>query len=170
MSQSLTSFATLLELLTNTFLISDSKPAPSPKRLQEAIASHQSCFTSLQKSFSESRAEYLLDNKVVLEAYGDAVGCLKRLAQHLNGLRSGIRLQAELSQAAQEGRIALEKFDPSHAETKDGTQVKPAELTTSDSTENLQIAASAFVELTEEMGPPLRALSVSFISHYANNC
>lgn len=159
----MTSFATLLELLTNTFLISETELGPSPKRLQAAIANHQACFTSLQKSLSESKAEHLLGNKEVLKAYGDAVGCLNRLGQHLNGLRSGTGLQSELWQAAQEGRIRLRISELDRLQTKDPVHDRQPSLKTSESTENLQVTAAAFEELIDDMGPPLKALSVKII-------
>ena len=166
MSRTMTSFATLLELLTNTFLISEAEPRPSSKKLQAAVANHQSCFTGLKRSLSESRAEYLLENKEILQAYSDAVGCLNRLGQHLNGLRSGTRLQSDLWQAAQEGRILLRRSELDEFGVKNAPQETQASLKTSESTENLQVAALAFVELIDDMGPPLQALSVRILVNF----
>ncbi|KAL5507641.1 hypothetical protein ACEPAH_7097 [Sanghuangporus vaninii] len=159
-TRTLDSFATLLDLLTRTFLISDSEATVSQSHLQRAINDHQASFTGLKKNLTEARGEWLLGGAEAAQTYEDAVGCMNRLAQHLNGLRSGTRLQIELAQAAREGRIVLER-NASSSPRKDG----PAETTQKDGriddSVTLQIAAHIFEELIDDMGPPLKALSNS---------
>ncbi|KAH8116610.1 Fusaric acid resistance protein-like-domain-containing protein [Phellopilus nigrolimitatus] len=156
MSRTLDSFATLLSLLTRTFLLEDADagPAASQGRLQRAVDSHQTSFTSLQKSLAEARTEWRIPGNggsvEMTQAYEDAVDCMQRLAQHLNGLRSGTRLQLELAQAARDGRIVLKGSEP---DIRKGKRVGGEEAAT------LQAAAVIFSELVDDMGPPLNALS-----------
>ncbi|KAL5528798.1 hypothetical protein ACEPAF_7935 [Sanghuangporus sanghuang] len=159
-TRTLDSFATLLDLLTRTFLISDSEATVSQSHLQRAVNDHQASFTGLKKNLTEARGEWLLGGAEAAQTYEDAVGCMNRLAQHLNGLRSGTRLQTELAQAAREGRIVLDR-NASSSPRKD----LPAETTQKDGrvddSVTLQIAAHIFEELIDDMGPPLKALSNS---------
>ncbi|KAF8900636.1 hypothetical protein CPB85DRAFT_1325021 [Mucidula mucida] len=99
----LDSFSTLLNMLTNTFLLEEPIHHMSQEKLAKAVESHQNSFTSLKKNLKEAKSEWAFSGRPSstspLEsgdprrrAYEDAVDCLNRLAQHLNGLRSGIRL------------------------------------------------------------------------------
>ena len=158
-TRTLDSFATLLDLLTQTFLIADTETTISQSHLQRAVKDHQASFTGLQKNLTEARGEWLLGGAEAAQAYEDAVGCMNRLAQHLNGLRSGTRLQTELAHAAKEGRITLGKNAPDSPKMTgmaDGTfkDGKEKDVVT------LQIAARIFEELVDDLGPPLQALSV----------
>ena len=157
-TRTLDSFATLLDLLTKTFLISDNEVVVSQSHLQRAVNDHQSSFTSLKKNLTEARGEWLLGGADAAQAYEDAVGCMNRLAQHLNGLRSGTRLPAELANAAREGKIVLGKIA---ADTgKRNGAADGAQKDKSDEAVTLQVAAHIFEELVDDMGPPLKALSV----------
>ena len=161
--RTLDSFETLLGLLTRTFLISHSDPTVSQSHLQRAVNDHQASFTSLKKNLAESRGEWLVGGADAAQAYEDAVGCMNRLAQHLNGLRSGTRLQAELAQAARDGRITLGKNTLDATKSNGGAgQSKKAEQNSK--TLDLQISAYIFGELVDDMGPPLTALSARLFS------
>ncbi|KAL5523436.1 hypothetical protein ACEPAG_7609 [Sanghuangporus baumii] len=162
-TRTLDSFATLLDLLTRTFLISDSETTVSQSHLQRAVSDHQASFTGLKKNLTEARGEWLLGGAEAAEAaqaYEDAVGCMNRLAQHLNGLRSGTRLQTELAQAAREGRIVLER-NLSSPPRKNGLVETTQKDGRVDDSVTLQIAAHIFEELIDDLGPPLKALSHS---------
>lgn len=91
MSQTLNSFATVLQMLTDTFLLDDPLYTVGQDRLQKAVERHQASFTSLKKSLNESYSEWFFGgpsgsakNSSGL-AYEDAVDSLNRLGQHLNG-------------------------------------------------------------------------------------
>lgn len=161
-TRTLDSFATLLDLLTRTFLIAQSDLAVSQNHLQRAINDHQASFTSLKNSLTESRGEWLVGGADTAQAYEDAVSCMNRLAQHLNGLRSGTRLQAELAQAARDGRVTLGKNTLNTMKSNPTGGHSQKNEQSSDAV-NLQISAYIFSELIEDMGPPLKALSVRFM-------
>lgn len=189
MSKTLDSFSTLLSMLTNTFLLGDSSllHQPSQNKLQRAVESHQASFTSLKKNLNEARSEWLCGGPSVpgtngqdnaARAYEDAVDCMNRLAQHLNGLRSGTRLQHDLTQAAREGKIAMALRKNARQEVPSfsrrlGREVRAAMKGKTIETDpepdpeigdeeaaTLQAAAVMFGELVDDMGPPLSALAV----------
>ena len=190
MSKTLDSFATLLSMLTNTFLLGDSSllHQPSQNKLQRAIDSHQASFTNLKKNLNEAQSEWLCGGPTIPGAQGqdnaakaheDAVDCMNRLAQHLNGLRSGTRLQHDLTQAARNGKVALAlrksvKQELPSFSRRLGREVRAAMKGKTVETDpdpdpeigdeeaaTLQAAAVMFGELVDDMGPPLNALSVS---------
>ena len=109
MIQTLESFSTLLPLITGLFLLENDTESHilGLEKVQRAVESHQSSFTSLKKSLREAQREWMLTGSKAYEsdggegrrAYEDAVDCLNRLAQHLNGLRSGTRLQQDFTRA-----------------------------------------------------------------------
>jgi hypothetical protein len=119
MTTTVDSFATLLQLMTQTFLLEESLMKPSQDKIQKAAENHQSSFVKLKKDLSEAHSEALFGGPSrpvpnagrddLGKAYEDAVGCLNRLGQHLNGLRSGTRLQYELAQAHLQGKIVLRR-------------------------------------------------------------
>lgn len=177
MTKTLDSFSTLLGMITSTFLLEERIRKPSHVKMQQAVEDHQSSFTSLKKSLAEARSEWfgiLGEQERVLskQAYGDAVDSLTRLAQHLNGLRSGTRLQYELSTAQRDGKLVLRR--PSEEE-RDGHATPGLKGKTryslashSDDLEEalLHAAAEMFGDLLDDVGPPLKALSVrTFASH-----
>ena len=77
--------------------------------------------------------------------YEDAVDSMNRLAQHLNGLRSSTRLQTELTKAG----IRKQFTSPGKAKAIED-----------DASAILHAAADMFGDLVDEMGPPLRSLTV----------
>ncbi|KZT29097.1 hypothetical protein NEOLEDRAFT_1154149 [Neolentinus lepideus HHB14362 ss-1] len=178
MVKTLDSFTTLLEMMTSTFLFEDTHQ-PSRCKLQKAVDSHQASFTSLKKNLAEARSEWLfggpsrrLDNsrKSSGKAYQDAVDSLNRLAQHLNGLRSGIGLQYELAKAHNDGKIVVKSLSMNQKRKNANggvyhngkgksaeTDGLPAKET--DDAEVLKAAAEMFGDLVDDLGPPLKALT-----------
>ncbi|KAF9237441.1 Fusaric acid resistance protein-like-domain-containing protein [Melanogaster broomeanus] len=170
MTKTLDSFATLFGMVTNTFLLEEPIRKPSNEKMQKAVESHQSSFTSLKKSLAEARSEWfgILDERdsvLSRQAYGDAVDSLTRLAQHLSGLRSGTKLQYELTKAQSEGKLVLQR---SHDNAEDGhapsgmkgrTHYAVASHTDDLEEVLLRAAADMFGDLVDDIGPPLKALS-----------
>lgn len=177
MTNTLDSFSTLLGMITSTFLLEEPIRKPSHEKMQRAVENHQSSFTSLKKSLDEARSEWfgILDEQervLSKQAYGDAVDSLTRLAQHLNGLRSGTRLQYELSKAQGDGKLVLRR--PSEHE-QDGCaapglkgKTRYSLASQSDDLEEalLRAAAEMFGDLVDDVGPPLKALSVRLFVSY----
>lgn len=174
MAKTLDSFVTLLQLLTDIFLLEEPLHQLSQHKLQRAVESHQSSFTSLQKNLVEARSEWFYQSSSYANrvAYGDAVDSLNRLAQHLNGLRSGTRLQYELAKAHSDGRVVLKTRPPVRnklpgeqffaTDTHANLKRKEVEASVGDEPDNalLQVAAAMFGDLVDDLGPPLHALSV----------
>lgn len=163
MIQTLESFSTLLPLITGLFLLENDTESHiiGLEKVQQAVENHQSSFTSLKKNLREAKREWMLTGSKVYEseggegrsgrrAYEDAVDCLNRLAQHLNGLRSGTRLQQDFTRA---GLSRTSTFSQSGAEQQ---AINDHVL--------LDAAAAMFGSLVDELGPPMRALSVSLPS------
>jgi len=173
MVKTLDSFSTLISLLTSTFLLEDEYFQPSQEKISKAVADHQATFTGLKKNLAEARSEWLCDGPNAGpsgdDPYGDAVNSLTRLAQHLNGLRSGTSLQYELAKAHRDGKVAIRRQSvhghmvTSVLETELGKGKAPSEGHGNGSTENvmLRAAAAVFGDLVGELDSPLRALSVS---------
>ncbi|KAF8161056.1 Fusaric acid resistance protein-like-domain-containing protein [Crassisporium funariophilum] len=170
MTTTLESFSTLLPMITRIFLLengSDSHSADMEK-IQRAIENHQNSFTSLQKNLREAKTEWSLMRGITegrhefgtartnsditgRRSYEDAVDCLNRLAQHLNGLRSGTRLQHDFTKAG---------VKHSSRDTGKGKSVESdANQGTEDEATLLRAAAAIFGDLVDELGPPLKALS-----------
>lgn len=150
----------------------------SYEKIKNAVEGHQSSFTSLKKSLEEARTEWGIrmagerraeassrlptDNEATgssffgfmgnggsRKAYEDAVTSLNRLAQHLNGLRSGTSLQYELARSgalSRRGKNRTPQLDGGAEEDEDAAL--------------LRAAAAMFGDLVDELGPPLKALSV----------
>ncbi|KAF7315965.1 ArAE-2 domain-containing protein [Mycena indigotica] len=151
MTKTLDSFSTLLGLLTNAFLLEEGLQQPSHERLMKAVSNHQSSFTSLKKSLKEAQSEWVNGSATRTSAYEDAVDSMNRLAQHLNGLRGGTRLQYDLAKAGVIGKI----------KQSNGKQKARME---DDESVMLEAAAEMFGELVEDVGPPLKALSTTCTS------
>lgn len=185
MIKTLDSFSTLLRMLTNTFLLEESLHPPSHDKLQKAVESHQSSFTSLKKNLAEAHSEWFYGGPSGRSqsssggAYEDAVDSLNRLAQHLNGLRSGTRLQYDLTKAHALGKVFLKNRSirsrkAAGATTDDFLSTGPngkgkgreeeeesrLGVTSEEETVLLQAAASAFGDIVDDLGPPMKALSV----------
>jgi hypothetical protein len=181
MIKTLDSFSTLLSLLTGTFLLEDEFYQPSQEKISKAIADHQAAFTGLKKNLAEAQSERLCgapsagSSRNSDDPYEDAVDSLTRLAQHLNGLRSGTSLQYELAKAHRDGKVAIRRRS-TFATVLEADLVKgKATTSTSDGLGNntntnttgnnenvmLRAAAAVFGDLVGELDSPLRALSVS---------
>lgn len=166
-------------MVTNTFLLEE--PLHHRHKLQKAVESHQASFTSLKKNLTEAHSEWFYggpsgNSRLTSgRAYEDAVDSLNRLAQHLNGLRSGTRLQYDLTKAHAEGKVVLKNRTSKNVDSKNGDfgpsgsngnhksapiDGKTAEVPEEDN-ELLQAAASMFGDLVDDLGPPMKALSVS---------
>jgi hypothetical protein len=165
MTKTLDSFSTLLELLTNAFLLEEGLQQPSQEHLVKAVANHQSSFTSLKKNLKEAQSEWIPARKgqgsgegSLGRAYEDAVDSMNRLAQHLNGLRGGTRLQYELTKAGVVGQ-AKKASDANGKRRVDGVSTVTEE--TDEESMMLRAAAEMFGDLMDDLGGPLRALSVS---------
>ncbi|KAI9067926.1 hypothetical protein FKP32DRAFT_1562778 [Trametes sanguinea] len=182
MTQTLDSFSTLLGMLTQTFLLEEPHGF-SAEKLQRAVSNHQSSFTGLKKSLDEARSERFfggpgrVGDEAQLrgssgQAYQDAVDSLNRLGQHLNGLRSGISLQHEIIRGYKEGRVMLKH--PSMRSRAEGIasngkgKIIDADCRSSSTLDEesalLQAAATAFGDLMDDLGPPLKALSTACTS------
>lgn len=133
--KTLDSFAVVLELVTRDFIddddISSARLQPEAsftsierrqfthEELKKAVDAHQASFTGLKRSLDEARMEWLSSTTSssgvpsprynAATAYEDAVNCMNRLAQHLNGLRSSAGLQDEMTAIA---RSSKDKRDP----------------------------------------------------------
>jgi hypothetical protein len=109
-SRSLTSFSTLLDLLTSTFLLSKPNSKSTHTTLPEAVKAHAAAFKSLQTDLAEAKHERLLDGRIrgkKLDLYDAAISSLTRLAQHLAGLRGSTKLQENLIRASKEGMLSF---------------------------------------------------------------
>jgi hypothetical protein len=169
MVKTLDSFSTLLSLLTGTFLLEDELFHPSQEKISKAVADHQAAFTGLKKNLDEARSERLCDGAAARsrsgDLYEDAVDSLTRLAQHLNGLRSGTSLQYDLARAHRDGKVAIRRR-PSYGNKTFANVLEPtkgkAAAEEEDDTEDvmLRAAAAMFGDLVGELDSPLRALSV----------
>ncbi|TFY82398.1 hypothetical protein EWM64_g1610 [Hericium alpestre] len=176
MVKTLDSYSTLLKLLTSTFLLEEPIHHPSHEKIQKAVADHQASFTSLKKNLAEARSERLCGGpsggdafagpgRNIGQPYDDAVDSLTRLAQHLNGLRSGTSLQYELAAAHKEGRVTIKKKNFSVGGSEGDARVDTSKGGTSNTNEDtinmLTAAASMFGDLVEELGPPMKSLSAT---------
>ncbi|KAJ3971160.1 hypothetical protein EV361DRAFT_239231 [Lentinula raphanica] len=193
MMKTLDSFSTLLGMLTDTFLLEEPLHPRSQGRIQRAVEAHQSSFTSLKKNLKEASSEWIFWGRYRTpssgafrrltrasgfssdadndggrkKAYQDAVDSLNRLAQHLNGLRSGTRLQFELTQAGAVERKARAKgANKTHGATPIKTgplvdvPVHPSMVEEDDEEAAiLKAAAVMFGDLVDDLGPPMKALS-----------
>ena len=156
-------------MLTRIFLL-EHKSGPhitDMEKIQRAIENHQNSFTSLRKNLTEAKSEWVLTRAATetsypfgisggnlsgRESYEAAVDCLNRLGQHLNGLRSGTRLQCDLTKAST-------KYHPG----KKQAGGNDSEVSDDDEPALLQAAATIFGDLMEELESPLRALSVRLL-------
>ncbi|KZT10938.1 uncharacterized protein LAESUDRAFT_643293 [Laetiporus sulphureus 93-53] len=185
MTRTLQSFSTLLQMLTETFLLEEPLHHLSGEKLQKAAESHQASFTSLKKHFVDAQSEWMFGGpkkargneahdirESAGQAYEDAIGSLNRLGQHLNGLRSGTTLQSELIKAESDGRVVLKNRSVKPRKSSrileglavDGQYKEEALSAVPEGDEEaaiLQAAATMFGDLMDDLGPPLKALSAT---------
>ncbi|EIN11240.1 hypothetical protein PUNSTDRAFT_61905 [Punctularia strigosozonata HHB-11173 SS5] len=165
----LDSFATLLRMITAAFLL---EGAPGDgERLKRAVESHERSFTVLKKNLGEARREVggpgtagkrgeeRGKRQVLGRAYEDAVDCLNRLGQHLNGLRGGTTLQYELTKALRDGRLRPEGAPEVKGKVPGGEGDDKGAPPTTEEEAMLRAAAIMFGDLIDDLGPPLKALS-----------
>lgn len=145
--------------------------------MQTAVENHQSSFTSLKKNLSEARSEWFHRSEsgdgsgsrpenTGGRAYEDAVDSLNRLGQHLNGLRSGTRLQYDLTKAGVSRRRTRKRGKSSNRPV--GVD-RDRSVEDDEETAMLKAAAAMFGDLVDDLGPPLKALSVSAFRLIGNN-
>ncbi|KAG8758649.1 hypothetical protein FRC14_007704 [Serendipita sp. 396] len=175
MITSLESYATLLDMLTSSFLLDPRSKGRA--QLIRAVEAHQAGFTSLKRNLDEARSEWVpnppdpptgkrgLKYEGFSELYGEAVDSLNRLAQHLAGLRTGTRLQRELTLAYGRKRIhqklkkeaskrsgdatGASEDDPIFTNLRDGDEEAAA----------LAAATAVFGSIVDDVGPPMVALT-----------
>lgn len=163
MIMTLESFSTLLPMLTRTFLLERGSHITNMEKIQRAVEDHQNSFTTLRKSLTEAKSEWVLTRGVAdtgypfgisdgnlsgKQSYEAAVDCLNRLGQHLNGLRSGTRLQYDLTKARIKDHLGQSQAAGNNSD-----------VFYNDEPALLQTAETMFGDLAEELGSPLRALS-----------
>ena len=113
------------------------------------------------------------------QAYEDAIDSLNRLGQHLNGLRGGISVQDELVKASRGGKLTLRRTmskasmtlsqieeeeqqqQQQNGKTKSKITIPESVSSSEEESAMLQAAADAFGEIVDDLGPPLKSLSVS---------
>jgi hypothetical protein len=171
MIKTLDSFSTILSLLTSTFLLEDESYQPSQEKISKAVAAHQATFTGLKKSLAEAQSERLYGGPNASlssrsgDPYEDAVDSLTRLAQHLNGLRSGTSLQYDLVKAHRDVRVSTRRHSAYGSNiNRNALEAELAKgMDGPANAENvmLRAAAAMFGDLVGELDSPLRALSVS---------
>ena len=141
--------------------------AGSVRNLQQAVKDHRNRFTTLKKDLSEAQSEWFRRNlpsekadrgnksrNACRQSYEDAVDSMNRLAQHLNGLWSSTRLQYDLTKAGIT-RDNNKKLGKVSAVQTTGQIVEEDEIAI------LSAAVEMFGDLVEELGLPLKDLSVS---------
>ena len=155
-------------MITRLFLLENNTESHllDLEKVQRAVENHQNSFTSLKKSLREAKTEWTLTRSKTDEsdvgdghanlsgrrAYEDSVDSLHRLAQHLNGLRSGTRLQQDFTRA---GLSRSKRTRSTGDHSGDEQQVIDDHVL-------LSAAAAMFGDLVDELGPPLKALSVGY--------
>lgn len=191
MIKTLDSYSTVLSLLTSTFLLEEPMHHPSQEKIKKAVADHQASFTNLKKNLNEAKSEGWFggpnDGSIGVpgsgtgKAYQDAVDCLTRLAQHLNGLRSGTSMQYEMLKmrvVGPGGRRSTLKPKGTKKSTfvipgsngrqggngkaKAGPDISISAVDPEDAI-LLKAAATVFGDLVEELGPPLKPLVVCLL-------
>jgi hypothetical protein len=178
MIKTLDSYSTLLKLLTNTFLLEEPLHRISHEKIKDAVAAHQASFIQLKKNLAEARSERLHDGAGIRRGrrgtekpFEDAVDSLTRLGQHLNGLRSGITLQYDISKAYRDGKLAMKKRSfrgkPRISVFDDGKGKMQANGAGEDEEDvMIKSVAAMFGDLVDELGPPLHALTVCFSLYF----
>jgi hypothetical protein len=165
MRKTLDSFSTLLSTLVCSFLLEE-PPTKSREKLHQAVQNHQTSFTSLKSNLSDAKTEMTPNHTAPVnlpKAYEDAVNSLNRLAQHLNGLRSGSNFQYDTAKRhralqGQGGTVPTDSAVPMVAQTNKG-KAPATSLGIEDETQLRDAAFDIFGDIVGELGPPLKALS-----------
>lgn len=161
MHKTLDSFSTLLSTLICSFLLEE-PPTKSREKLHQAVQNHQTSFKSLKTNLLDAKTEMIPNSATsdtISKAYEDAVDSMNRLAQHLNGLRSGSNFQYDITkkyQTLQERGRAEPESVPMVAQVSKG---KAPAASTEDESQLLEAAVDIFGDIVGELGPPLKALS-----------
>ncbi|GAA5896763.1 hypothetical protein JCM6882_005029 [Rhodosporidiobolus microsporus] len=153
LNKTLSSFGTLVEMLTKTFLL-DTDFSVRPADLKKSIDAHQSSFTTLKTSLSQAKWE-VFDSRIagpsITKAYDAAVESMTRLAQGLTGMRAGCALQWEIMKAREEGRLKFPAEEAEGGARKGEKQVLWDEMV-------------VLERFKEHVGPSLQSLSQTSVS------
>ena len=177
--RNLKGFATLLRVLTKTFLLDD----PSnfhfrSEQIKRAIDDHHDSFTSLRKNLGEAMLEGFFDLRMrgMRSKYVAATDSMNRLAQHLAGLRSSCGLQHQIMMAHKEARKARASGSSGQENARadadqpglSGLEIAEAMLTNEEPPSNVseqraqetsaQERATAFEDFIQSIGPHMRSL------------
>ncbi|KAG9113176.1 hypothetical protein FRC07_007817 [Ceratobasidium sp. 392] len=163
MTTTLKSFSTLLQMLTSTFLLLDTKTTRR-KELLRAVEAHQKSFTSLKKVLAEARVEWC-DPRIqrTAEVYEEAVVGLNRLAQHFGGLRSGTKLQFELIENRRKARGKSRERPSGEGIEMKGKQTS-GDTANEEDEAMLKAAEAMFGSLLEDVDAPMKALSTACVA------
>lgn len=153
MAHSTSQFSHLLGLVTRRFL-QQHKSESLEKDFLEAVKTNQSVFASLQKNLKESRYEYyLLGKEAEYAILAKITRCMKNLAQHLNGLKSGcdaqLNLMSECSTLYKGSEVDVVVKDPSEHD----------QSTTSLTSSRDQHAEDIVRTFVYHLGPPMKSLA-----------
>ncbi|KAF9930916.1 hypothetical protein FBU30_011114 [Linnemannia zychae] len=178
MGQSLTSFRTLLKLLTKTFLLeSDTTPFGS-ESVQKLIEAQVKSFSALAKSLEEAQLEFPGSE---IKKYETCVKSLNTLAQYLNGLRSSCGLQYDMlkrdehlkgtgngtnpafqsTMANPVGSSAAESGSDGRRSNGFGMRMSSYSLIGSMNQDQEQSASSDLIEFLEHVGKPMKSLALT---------
>ncbi|EPQ26564.1 uncharacterized protein PFL1_05886 [Pseudozyma flocculosa PF-1] len=182
--KNLQGFATLLRVLTKTFLLDDpSNFHFKSDKIKKAIDDHHESFTSLKKDLGEAMLERFFDLRLrgKTSYYKDATSSMNRLAQHLAGLRSSCGLQHQIMMARVQARKAREAQEHPEAEAAasfSGTATRGQSADVAEALANLKEGergagassrdaeqsadagqrARAFEDFIDSVGPHMRSL------------
>lgn len=165
MHKTIDSFSTLLSTLVCSFLLEE-PPTKSVEKLHKAVQNHQTSFTSLKSNLSDAKTEMTpshIASGNLSKAYEDAVDSMNRLAQHLNGLRSGSKFQYDITKKyhrlqGESGRGPVSVAVPITSQVDKG-KAPLAPDGTEEEIQLLDAAVDIFGDIVDELGPPLKALS-----------
>ncbi|PWN43915.1 hypothetical protein IE81DRAFT_365332 [Ceraceosorus guamensis] len=174
--RNLQGFATLLRVLTKTFLLDDPDEFHiRADRIKKASDNLHASFTSLKKNLGEAKLEAPFDWRMrgQISSYVSVVECMNGLALHLGGLRSSCGLQHDIMaaqrverQAAEQHGIRMPEHDQNMAvagavsgrplsaliDDQDDSNDEQAEAA------HFQERAVAFNAFLEGVGPHMRSL------------
>lgn len=153
MSRTLDAYATLLKLLTRTFLLEDPTNVHiRSSRLKAAVQAHQTTFTSLRRNLDEAKYEAAFDARLRgrSDLFEEAVSSLNRLGQHLSGLRSSCTVQSDI----------LHKLQYNER-TSNGSKAARKGLLADDTDHVPESQKDHFRQFLDTIGPHMRSLVFS---------